>query len=532
MNQAVNQTPVTVRDKKYFAQEAKIWLCLALAGCIFGLIAPGFNQWYLAWFGLTPLLFSTFSSKNPPQAFYRGVFFGYSYNLVYTIFILQFSAFVWPENLRPLTMVANTVVWLLFSMQQGALYGTFCFLARWVPLNMSVFPEKDEVKKILTWPALFVLPLLWVLIFNKLGNHLSSLAIPWSLIEYSQYKQTELIQIASLVGGIGISALLVMSNTVFAGLIATLAGKSSLNDLRFSGRLSLLTSVFLVQGIVTASLIYGNLHLQSTKCSEWTENKKEMVSVLQGNLLFGLNEIDPAKHWNRYLGLARSSPPGICVWPEWSIPVSISLYPHIFKELAAKAAVINQDWIVGAIDEDKKGNAYNAACVVGKSANGANVVYHKQYLVPFGEHSPAWLLNSPLGGLCGTLTPRRKGFTEGSESVVFTCGKNKVVPLICCELVSSELASAGVRKGGELLVDCSNTMWFQTKLLGDQSFAVCILRAVENHRYFVFGTSIGPSAFIDWHGRILKTAPMNEPCALSQEVHFDSRLTPFSRWFR
>jgi len=516
-----NSEDEMIRDKSYYKHEAKIWLALALCGCLFGLIAPGFEQWYLAWFGMVPLLIFTGLSKNPPQAFYRGVFFGYAYNLVWSLFILSFSSAVWPEHLRPFTVVANSVVWLLFSLQQAALCGSFCFVVNWLPL-------RSEKWKLF---APLIVPLLWVLIFNKLGNHLSSVAMPWTMIEYSQYRQIELMQCASIFGGIGISFLIVATNVVVASLIATTTKKIDLKPSAFPGRVSMIVTASFITCLIFGCILYGSAHLKSgTICSE--QKSKENFSILQGNILFGLNEINPAKHWNCYLSLANSSPPGVCVWPEWSMPVSISNNMRIVQGMDALAKKNNQDWIVGAVDSDNKGNEYNAACLLGKSATAQPETYHKQYLVPYGEHSPSWLLNSPVGSLCGTLTPRRKGFTVGTEAGIFTSGKNKIVPLICCELIAPELSCAGVRKGGEILVDCSNTMWFQTDLLGDQSLAVCAMRAAENHRYFVFGTSSGPSAFIDWHGRILSKAALNQTCTLNHEVYYDSKLTPFSRWFR
>ncbi|MDX2105824.1 MAG: apolipoprotein N-acyltransferase [Candidatus Melainabacteria bacterium] len=518
---ATKSHDVITRDKTYYKHEAKIWLALALWGCVFGLIAPGFDQWYLAWFGMAPLLIFTGLSKNPPQAFYRGVFFGYAYNLVWSLFILSFSSAVWPENLRPFSALANAVVWLLYSLQQAALCGTFCFLVNWLPLRSG------------KWRlfAFLIVPLLWVLVFNKLGNALSSVAMPWTLIEYSQYKQNELMQCASLFGGIGISFLIVMSNVVVASLIASIIKRFELKSLAFPGRKSLIVSSSITVFLIFGCFLYGNAHLKSgTTCSE--HKNKEVFSILQGNILFGLNEINPNKHWNCYLSLANSSAPGVCVWPEWSVPISISQNLPIFKRMDELAKKNNQDWIVGAVDSDNTGNEYNAACLLGKSGKTHPETYRKQYLVPFGEQSPSWLLNSPMGALCGTLTPRRKGYSAGREAAVFTSGENKVVPLICCELIAPELACSGVRKGGELLVDCSNTMWFQTKLLGDQSLAVCAMRAAENHRYFVFGTSSGPSAFIDWHGQILQKSALNQCCTLKNELYYDSKLTPFSRWFR
>ncbi len=518
-----NSEDEIVRDKTYYKHEAKIWLALALFGCVFGLIAPGFEQWYLAWFGMAPLLIFTSLSKNPPQAFYRGVFFGYAYNLVWSLFILSFSAAVWPENLRPFTPVANSVVWLLYSLQQAALCGTFCFIVNWLPLRS----EKWRLF------AFLIVPLLWIMIFNKLGNDLSSVAMPWSLIEYSQYRQSELMQCASLFGGIGISFLIVATNVVVVSLIATITvtKRLDLKPLAFPGRVSMIVTTSFMMCVIFGCIFYGSAHLKTgTICS--AHKNKEVFSILQGNILFGLNEINPSKHWKCYLSLANASPAGVCVWPEWSMPVSISENMRIVQGMDALAKKNNQDWVVGAVDSDKTGNDYNAACLLGKSAKAKPETYHKQYLVPFGEHSPSWLLNSPMGSLCGTLTPRRKGFSTGHEAAVFESSNNKIVPLICCELIAPELSCSGVRKGGEILVDCSNTMWFQTKLLGEQSLAVCAMRAAENHRYFVFGTSSGPSAFIDWHGRILKKAALNQTCTLTHEVYYDSMMTPFSRWFR
>lgn len=524
------------RNAAYYRHERLVYLALSLAGAIFALSSPGLDQWYIAWFGLIPLLAATFTSSTVSQAFYRAVFFGYAYNLIYNNFMLNFDPLVWPEGLRPYTAIANSAVWILVAMQQGALYGTFASVLRYLPLTGGLVPLKQNGRLLL--PAMLVVPLVYVLIFNKLGNHLSSVAVPWSLIEYSQYQCKELIQIASIAGGIGISFLIVMANTFLLSLFTSIYRLADRLGPPFPSRASLISSLLVLEGILVASLVYGACRLGT----DWEKPVGEpvTVSVLQGNLLFGLNEIDPKKHFDRYQGLAAKSPPGICVWPEWSMPVPVSTYPEVFDKLGKNATAADQDWLIGAVDEDEQQRdgdrgphrTYNAAAVFGKTARGHAEIYRKRYLVPFGEHTPAWILNSPLGGLCGTLTPRREGFSEGRDPVVFTVRDHKIAPLICCELISPELAADSVRQGGEILVDSSNTMWFQTRLLGDQSIAVAVLRAVENHRYFVFGTSIGPSAFVDARGRVLKRAPLRQTCSLTQEVQFFDDTTPFIKWFR
>ncbi|MBP7862289.1 apolipoprotein N-acyltransferase [bacterium] len=523
-----------IRDRTYFKQEIKAWCLLAFFGSLFGLIAPGFEQWYLAWIGLVPLLFCICQSSYPPQAFYRGLIFGYAYNLVYVGWILQFSPIVWPENIRSLYLLANTSAWILYSLQQGTLFGAFAFLMRWIPLTGGILAIKDHG----TWrlPSALVLPLLWVLIFNKLANSQGSMALPWSLIEYSQYDFASFAQIASVIGGIGISAILVMTNVIVASLFANIFKKDFLKPLAFANKTSKLSSLFFAQCIIFGAIAYGHLHLQDAEdCVERSKDNKQIFSILQGNIHFAFNQVNSLDHWNTYMKLALQSPPGVCIWPEWSMPISISEYPGVFKAMDSKARQNNQDWIVGALDSDSDKNSYNASCMVGTSSdqNKSQIdVYRKQWLVPFGEYSPRWLLNSPLGGLCGTLTPRRIGYKAADSTTLFTSKQNKIVPLICCELISPELASRGTRAGGGILVDCSNTMWFQTKLLGEQSFAVCAMRAIENHRFFVFGTSIGPSAFIDWHGKILSQTAIDKSCTLTSEIFYDRHLTPFSRWFR
>ncbi|MBZ0186735.1 MAG: apolipoprotein N-acyltransferase [Candidatus Obscuribacterales bacterium] len=517
-----------VRGSSYYREEHKIYLLLSLAGALFGLISPGFDLFYLAWFGLVPLLVSTFSAKTIPQAFYRSVFFGYAYNLVYNNFILSFSASVWPDGLKPYTLIANTVVWLLVALQQGALYGTFASIIRWLPITGGFLPVRIQDRVRL--PGLFIVPLAFVLIMNKLGNSPASVSVPWSLIEYSQYQQIQLLQIAGIIGGIGISALIVMTNMLVAGLIASFCRISALSDLAFPDKRSLVGSLIVVEILFVSIFIYGQDAL--SKGARRPLTNRTTISVLQGNMLFGLNEIDPKKHMDRYHELAAKSPTGICLWPEWSMPISIGLFPQAFRSLGDSARKKGQDWIVGAMDGKESSGFYNAAISLGISGDYLDNIYRKRYLVPFGEHTPPWLLKSPLGFACGTLTPRREGYIEGNEATVFELKEGKVAPLICCELISPELTAESVRNGGQLLVDLSNTMWFQTEQLGDQSIAVCAMRAVENHRYFVFGTSIGPSAFIDPFGRVTKRAPLNTACTLVDDVSFYNDLTPFTRWFR
>ncbi|GAI34517.1 unnamed protein product, partial [marine sediment metagenome] len=71
-------------------------LLLALvAGALFGLSAPGFGQWYLAWFCLAPFFLLVAGSESLKQASIRGFVFGAAYNLVYLNWYLGLHSLSW-----------------------------------------------------------------------------------------------------------------------------------------------------------------------------------------------------------------------------------------------------------------------------------------------------------------------------------------------------------------------------------------------------------------------------------------------------
>jgi len=183
-------------------------LSLLGAGATLGLAAPGFEQWYLAWFGLIPLFLTIYAQTGALKRFAMGLVFGLGYNLIYLS---------WYLNLLPLDWLGFTGIsgfalagtaWIVVSMHQALLYGLFAWLSG------SILQKR-------AWPAILLVPTLFVLIINRLGNWPDLMGVPWSMLEYTQYKQTSIIQSASVIGGIGLEWLIVAVNTTLACLIAT-----------------------------------------------------------------------------------------------------------------------------------------------------------------------------------------------------------------------------------------------------------------------------------------------------------------------
>ena len=259
-------------------------------------------------------------------------------------------------------------------------------------------------------------------------------------------------------------------------------------------------------------------------------DRKMTVSVLQGNITTRPHGASIVSVIGEYTKLCLASPPGLCLWAEWSFPFNIRRF-HFLKGFLDQARQYKQDWIMGVIDTDK-GALYNSACAISSEGRLLPEIYHKRYLVPIGEYIPWWIQISPLAFLFGTCTPLSDGFSSGSDAVVYQFDQARIAPVICFESLSPEIVASSVRKGGEILVNLSNTAWFRSSMIGDQMVSFCVLRAAETHRSFAFATAIGPSVMVDPQGKILRISARNEKVLMTEPMPVESDLTPFARFCR
>src|SRR5262245_10446104 len=88
-------------------------------GAVFGLSAPGYDHWYLAWFGLVPLLLLVASSRSLAVALLRGLIFGTAYNLVYLNWLLKLHPLDWLGFNWWQSMLMATAAWAIVALHQG-----------------------------------------------------------------------------------------------------------------------------------------------------------------------------------------------------------------------------------------------------------------------------------------------------------------------------------------------------------------------------------------------------------------------------
>jgi apolipoprotein N-acyltransferase len=177
---------------------------------------------------------------------------------------------------------------------------------------------------------------------------------------------------------------------------------------------------------------------------------------------------------------------------------------------------------------------YNSAAYVSKSGELLGR-YDKMHLVPFGEYIPfadlfPWLYNG--------LTPLSGGMTPGKKPAAFDLefslpeGKKQTIlfaPNICYETVLSREIRGQINtlqaqnREPDVLINLSNDGWYWGSSELDMLLACSVFRAVECRKPYVIAANTGFSASLDADGRVLLKGPRRDSATLLTETRLDSR---------
>ena len=533
----------------------KLWLdprrlALAMAsGALLGLACPGYEQWYLAWFGLAPLFLLIAGEKSKWLRAQVGFVFGLAYNLTYLHWYLSLAPLDWLGFSGIMGNFLASFAWIFVASMQAYGFAFFAVILGLVPTTGAFLLKKTG--KDWRWPVIIVAPLLWVLIVNRVANAPDLLGVPWTQLEYTQYRQSALIQAASLFGGIGVSLIIVAVNVCLASLVATVGDTFKKNI--FGKNLAAPSSEAayyncLAMALIVAVFVAAGMWQKSE--AQKMERQKVLTTIPVAIIQAGIN-IDMQKGEHTYSledltaiydKLLAKCSNQLCLMTEGALPTYLQEQPSTKLWLSQEARQRNLNIVVGSMDKDGGGRPYNAAYGVTSGGTIFTPVYHKRYLVPFGEYTPLFFEYAPEWVKRWTNTPAGGGFASGKEALSYqfnlqTSDKKrtiggKVAPLICFECISPEQTARSCRDGGELLLNVSDLAWFHKSDCGLQMVAFSVLRAVENRRYFVFGANTGPAAIIDTTGRITKYRAQGEESVVQGSVALNSKKTFFTNWYR
>ena len=500
------------KDKYSFIKK-HLFLFSFISGLFCALSMPGLNIGIIAWISFIPLILIIANTESFKKALLYPLAFGLGFNLISLNWFLGLHPLNWLDFSEGTSFFLTRAIWLYVSTYASYYFAIFGLSAYFI-LKLK---QGIVIKSLL-------ISILWSLIMNKLMAS-GEFAFPWAMIQYSQYKNLALLQLAQYIGGIGIGFIIIFTNTLIAFIVYQYLNK----NIELKPAYTRITSIIIVLIMIHLSGIY--ILKYKSKPDKFMD-----VAVIQGNISVekekqDLLSIDGTKTY--YINQIKKAPSGLIVVPETAI-YELMRYRDInlYNELAGIARDQNKTLIIGTVDMTiNKGKlAPTNSAIIFDKQNLINNVYHKQKLVPFGEYTPfaeyipEWLMRF-------TSTAVKGDYVSGKTTLVSTTSIGKVAPSICYEIVFPEIARMQVQNNAEVLVDLSNLSWFHDSIIKDQFVAFSVMRAAESRRPFVLSVNTGRSAIISFTGKILKELDKNSSGIISTKVGYRNEKSLFSRSF-
>jgi len=461
------------------------WLAAIASGLFGAACFPPFNQSWLCWIALTPLIVAIwFSGANSRRRWLHNLLLGYLAGAVF--FTVTFG---WLGALGDL-------------YQSFFLHGLSLLLSIYLGLHFAFWAWFVGLIRppafIASWRNLLVAFLAasaWVTHEWARGWLFSGFG--WNGLGVALHAEWPMIQIAEFTGVVGLSFAIAFANIIAVTTPLRLFTEARTHRMRPHFDLTL-TMI----GII-ALLTFGLHRAQRPSPAKPLRIGAVQASVPQ------LQKFDPrftGEVFERFrrlseIAVSANPPPDLLVWPESSMPDPVrdpSTESYGFVRDFSTAT--KTDLILGTLDVED-GHDYNAAVLVSNAGERVQI-YRKMHLVPFGEYIPLRHSFPLFAAIASKWVPG--DFTAGTEHTVFrlTNGDVRAAPLICFEDTVGDLVRRFVVNGANLLVDVTNDGWFLQSSGSRQHLANAIFRCVENRRPMIRAANTGVTCFVNPFGRV------------------------------
>jgi apolipoprotein N-acyltransferase len=482
-----------LHPRRVSARPSRTWSGLAAAlvvGALPALAFPAPSWWWLAWFGIVPLLLVVRAAPTARAAALRACCGMAGYILA-------------------------TQYWLLPSAGPLLIVLAVGLAALWLPWGLAAYLLLDDpITARGTLAAMVVLPSAWVM--AEAVRSWPSLGGPWASLGASQWNQPAMLASASL-GGVWLTTFVIVgANTAIAGVIL---------HRRVSGRVVAAAVALACVGVGPAWFWLGPAPPAGSTV--------RVALVQPGNIQDSVVRQAVGEALTAALEGRRLD---LVVWGESSVGVDLTGQPEAMTRLADLSRRVGADLLVNVDARDRTGGIYKSSVLIGP--NGSRGAYSKTRLVPFGEYVP-------LRPMLGWVTRHTKAAAEdrrrGSGQVVLHTGRlagsdpGKLIgglaigPLISFEAAFSDLPRHEVKRGAQLLVYQSSTSTFQGTWAQPQLASQAAVHAAEVGHPAVHTGLSGVSSAFDARGRQLAWYPPIEHGAIVVDVPLGSHTTVYSR---
>jgi apolipoprotein N-acyltransferase len=332
---------------------------------------------------------------------------------------------------------------------------------------------------------------------------------PFDLLGYALTANPEMMQLASVIGIYGLTALCALL-VLTPALIWPADGRSLI---------ARLVPFFLAVAVIAGQVGWGNSRIAATPITDRTDMKVRLVQPIISEHAETLTQTPPDIVSKLIATTEKDGLAGIThiVWPESVFPFFLSAYPEGVARIA-RMLPDNTLLLTGAprepttLDGDTADNpGYNAILAI--DSNGEIVAsYDKSHLVPFGEYLPFAEFWKLFG--IKQFVPGTNGWAPGDGKRLMTPPNTPpFIALICYEAIFSGDLGADPDKA-EFLLNISNDEWFDGSIGLEQHAHHARLRAVESGLPLLRATNSGVTMLVDPLGRVTAQLPAEIPGVL------------------
>jgi len=341
-----------------------------------------------------------------------------------------------------------------------------------------LFPiiTKILIKKIRYPFNIAIPPIVWSALQSI--YHLSIISSSWANIGAFQ---PMLAPIIWFVKGFGITFLIILFNSMTFFLIIKRNKK-------------LLQGIFVFVIIILSSFLYSSF--------AQSNGDSLRVALIQANIHESFDwrqeyadTVVLAKYKNLTLTAAQHNP-DIIVWSEYSLPVDLEEYPHLFNELSNLAQSAKAYLILGMLrwENEERINFKDTAVIF--SFNGT-------FLGEYQSLKPIIFDSRVIGG---------------QNLGIFDLGGKNVGLTICYEETQGDIAKKLSNEGADFFISLSNNQRFrESKGLYITSIHMRI-HSTENKKYLVRGTNTGITQVVNPYGKVVASLKPNTEDILIADI--------------
>ena len=476
-----------------------------LSGGLLVFAYPRWNQEWVVWFWLLPLLWVLWTAKDLKRPFWAGYLAGVAF-FVPNLFWIRHSSRViagavdnqW-MGVGPELMGLGAVLGL--SGYCALYFGLWAwFVHRHARPSLQKLTQGNwQTSTLESLRCAALAAGAWVAC-EWLRSTTVFTGFGWNGLGVALHQNRVLIQCVDLVGVMGLSFL-----PVFVVCTAWNALTRMAHLYRGTGTCRTRLDFTLAMIVLLAAAGYGVMRITAptndviTVRTTLVQPNVAQVDAWSGRLAPEIYQ--RLKDYTRLYAEARDgrSHTDLVIWPESALPVHLHGLPEhesYFNELLK----VGDFSLLTGTEIHTEAEGSHVSAVLFHGSYGSRQEYHKVHLVPFGEYLPLREI-PPFSFLRGVLPG---DFTPGISTEPLKLAKPEVqiIPLICFEDTVGRLARRFVRPEPQMIVNITNDGWFLRSAQAEVHTANAKFRAVELRRPMVRATNTGVTCFIDTLGTV------------------------------